>query len=101
LFLLINIKITKGKKIRFVLPLPLFIIYGFSDMILDMMDFAALFMPKKAKLKADAKSKVSFQTVHSSMTCAHLIIKDLFFIKAPWELCSVDADGVLVKIKFY
>ncbi len=101
MFLLINIKIMKGKKVRLVLPLPLFIICGFSDMILDMMDFAALFVPKKAKHRVDTGSKVSFQTVHSSMTCVHLILRDLFLIKAPWELCSVDTDEVRVRVKFY
>lgn len=101
LFLLININITKEKRFRLILPLPLFIIYGFSDMIMDMMDFAALFVPRKAKHKIGEHSKVSFQTVHSSMTCAHLFLKGLFMIKAPWELCSVDADGVKANIKFY
>lgn len=101
LFLVVSINVTKDKHIRLFLPVPVFLVYSFTEMILDIMDFAALFVPKKARAIKGKHSSVSFQTVHSGMTCAYLIIKDIFSIKAPWELCSVDAEGVKIKIKFY
>lgn len=101
LFLIVSINIKKEKHFRLFLPLPVFLVYSFTEMILDIMDFAALFVPKNARTIKGKHSSVSFQTVHSGMTCAHLVVKDIFSIKAPWELCSVDADGVKIRIKFY
>lgn len=101
LFLLVSVKVTKGRNFRLVLPLPVFVVYTFFEMMLDIADFASLFVPKNKKSQSCGKSKTSFSAVHSGMICAHLVIKDLFTIKAPWELCSIDTDDVKVKVKFY
>ena len=100
-FVLVSVKVNKEKHFRLTLPVPVFLVYSLTEMILDITDFAALFVPKKARRVNDKHSSVSFHTVHSSIKCADLLIKSAFTAEVPWELCDVDTDGIKVKIKLY
>jgi hypothetical protein len=107
MFLVLTFK-AGNMPFRLCWPIPLFILTIFLDVMVDLTDLASFFVRHAKEIETDREGKhgkhgkrgkqgiIAMNRVSRSVYT--LLYQDLA-ISEPWELVSVEAEGVLIKVK--
>jgi len=100
-FILVSLKNEKKTPFRINWPFPLFILLMFSDMLVDLTDFAALFTRRENRFRAygGTDKKISVRIINGWVKCIDGVLRESLSISETWEFLHIETQDVFIRIR--